>query len=937
MVSNEDLFHYVCSNAFSQATHAKVGSVYVTHDVTGDIELGAVESKVMDLIRSNDVIMFSKSTCPFCLELKRFFASKGVSFAAFEVNETSVGTQIMQVLKNKSGCGTVPNVFIKGESHGGCMDIKALETSGRLDVLLAPFVGKDKNKGPEVSAMGLLWFPETVNGHVVRLTSLLSSIYCILCVIFYRNYATRWAVFALALDYLARITYGASYSVIGSVSSALLVNVTPKWAAGPPKQFAALCGLFFSTFGAGLFLGGQRVGGAIVIALLAGAAACEGVVDFCFGCWMFGLGISFGIIPASVYQPYLNMVSDRKWAYAFMNEKRTFPTATKEHYFLPGQTEPSKVDLVRKDRLELEYKLQDVDVIRHTKIDFFAVPMAVAALAYFFKFTDNTSENSDFNGGFAYQVLAIVSVVLCGLIGIFYGLRMILYPHKIIKEWNHPSFGNYFSAITICITLYGLLLLPKSVNGGGALIWIGSVGQMFIAVIKLSDLIYKPFSDEFLNPSIMMAPVGNYICAIGFATFGLEYDGPDLRGNVNYLYLARMWFAIATLFAIVLFTLTLKRSFNDHYSDNRTRPTLWVWLATSSVAGPAYVAISNDPTAGTGVFFQCLWYISLFFFTVFGIGWIRNFFSYVPDMSIWIIPFSLSAFAMSTIQYQIYADSQLFTTLSIISGAVACGSMAVTGGQTLSWLFDLSLFTPRPKWGPMTFMKLSHEAFRVAGPKLVTMLNGIDGNNAFAIAELLDQFTAFFAAYEEHGKHEEQVIFPRVRRYFPNLNPSMSEEHQFEHAGLEKMLHAIEQYQSANKESAEEATKAAVELLTLLKENFPAWNDHFQNHMRNEENTVTVAVRKYVPIDYQKQMTNEAFELTSGTTWRTVFPYMIKHLPVPAWKSRYIRTFIWANPMRAQEIGLMLYPNLDTVSWSFLAREIPEIVPRGLSGYSRYY
>jgi hypothetical protein len=126
----------------------------------------------------------------------------------------------------------------------------------------------------------------------------------------------------------------------------------------------------------------------------------------------------------------------------------------------------------------------------------------------------------------------------------------------------------------------------------------------------------------------MMAPVGNYINAIGLGVFGLVYDGPNERGWVNYLYVARLWFAIASLFAIVLFTVTFKRSFHDHYSDARNRPTLYIWLATASVAGPAYLAVADSALAGNSLFFQSLWYIALFFFTIFGVGWLYNFFQY---------------------------------------------------------------------------------------------------------------------------------------------------------------------------------------------------------------------------------------------------------------------------------------------------------------------
>lgn len=36
-------------------------------DATQDIETGSLESKVDELINTHDVIVFSKSTCPFCL------------------------------------------------------------------------------------------------------------------------------------------------------------------------------------------------------------------------------------------------------------------------------------------------------------------------------------------------------------------------------------------------------------------------------------------------------------------------------------------------------------------------------------------------------------------------------------------------------------------------------------------------------------------------------------------------------------------------------------------------------------------------------------------------------------------------------------------------------------------------------------------------------
>jgi hypothetical protein len=56
-------------------------------------------------------------------------------------------------------------------------------------------------------------------------------------------------------------------------------------------------------------------------------------------------------------------------------------------YVLPlCQTEESCVDLIRKDRYETEYKLQDIHV-KNVTVDFFAFPMTIAGLALVFKFT----------------------------------------------------------------------------------------------------------------------------------------------------------------------------------------------------------------------------------------------------------------------------------------------------------------------------------------------------------------------------------------------------------------------------------------------------------------------------------------------------------------------------------------------------------------------
>eukprot|EP01038_Epipyxis_sp_PR26KG_P006363 gene6363-8763_t len=914
--------------------------------VSTNVDSNQVKEKIQELLDTNPVIMFSKTTCPFCFELKRTLVSYGVNFAVFEVNQAQNYTEISNELATISKIKTFPNLFINKTSVGGCSDCKELEYTGKFQSVIAPYRTRPGNTEHKLSNYGLLWFPEVINGRVAQLTGLLSSIYCILCIIFYKRDATPWAVLALAIDYFLRFTFGATYSVGGSVSMALLSRIPPRFAAGPPKQFAAFCGVFFSVFGAGLYLANQRVGGAIVIAMLAAASGLEGVFDFCLGCVFFGLAINLNILPKSLYQPYCNMLQARKYAYDYTTKKRDLDHAINSHH---NEINHTPVDLIRKVRQDFEYKLNDFHLIKHCRVEFFGCPMAIAALAYCFKLTSNAYADSTgrYDTGIAYEVLGIVSVILAGIVLVLYGLRFVLYPKKVIKDWRHPIYGHFFSTISIFIVLIGLLYLPREdgYHGGGALIWIGAIIQMLITVFKVAELVYTRVAEEFLSPQIMMGPVGNYIAAVGFCVWQLDYSGDNHIGKVNYVELARLWFGVASLFAITFFVITFRKSVLDHHSENRSRPTLFIWLATSSIVGPAYYAVSAyDAAVGNGVFYQSMWCISLFFFVIVSYGMVFNFYTYEKDMGIWIVPFSFSAFALNTIQYdRIIGDViGLFNVLSIITLTIASVSTAVCGATTLSWVCDLTLFLPRNKWGPISFMKLTHEAIRFYLPKLGEQLSSVSAENTNSLKSFLVEFNAFQTMFMEHSQHEDLVVFPAARRFFPGFNAKMDKDHEALHTSLDAIVAQVARINGAFSETGENDVEGGhrgvlLDALGNLTTLVPAFAALIEPHLEDEENSVTCIARKYFSIELQMEISRKVFDLTSIDNWRVVMPFVISNLPIPMWKVRYVKTFVWAYPFRAQEIGLILYHGLDDVTWLFLSREIPELVPRGLYNHKRIY
>ena len=313
-------------------------------------------------------------------------------------------------------------------------------------------------KSNPIGSMGLFYFPETVNNIVVRLNGFFTFSIALLCVIFYTNKTTPWVMLFLAIDFSSRLMYGATVSPLGTGAMLLALPFKPVYACGPPKQFASFCGLFFSGTAAGLwlgirlvlstfyssfytwFVGGYPIGGAVVSAVLAGAALLEWAFNFCAGCFIFGYAVRFKVVPKSVYHAYLNMLDYRRFTFDFNNPSLAssvrLPIPERERIALSGQKEESPVDLIVKKRVESTYKAQDVDILRHARVDLFAIPMTLVTLGFCYQLTANGFESRSDPGKFigqwdtinAFYVLTVAALVLYILIAILYIAHFLVFP-----------------------------------------------------------------------------------------------------------------------------------------------------------------------------------------------------------------------------------------------------------------------------------------------------------------------------------------------------------------------------------------------------------------------------------------------------------------------------------------------------------------------------
>jgi glutaredoxin 3 len=81
------------------------------------------------------VELYTKGHCPYCNRAKSLLGQKGVTFTDFEID---VNPDLRPgMIERANGRTTVPQIFI-GETHvGGCDELFALESAGKLDALLA--------------------------------------------------------------------------------------------------------------------------------------------------------------------------------------------------------------------------------------------------------------------------------------------------------------------------------------------------------------------------------------------------------------------------------------------------------------------------------------------------------------------------------------------------------------------------------------------------------------------------------------------------------------------------------------------------------------------------------------------------------------------------------------------------------------------------------
>lgn len=80
------------------------------------------------------IIIYTKSYCPYCDRAKQLFKIKSLEFTEISVEHDQALFE--EMVAKTGGRRTVPQIFINNQHIGGCDDLMLLNQTGKLDQAL---------------------------------------------------------------------------------------------------------------------------------------------------------------------------------------------------------------------------------------------------------------------------------------------------------------------------------------------------------------------------------------------------------------------------------------------------------------------------------------------------------------------------------------------------------------------------------------------------------------------------------------------------------------------------------------------------------------------------------------------------------------------------------------------------------------------------------
>jgi len=80
------------------------------------------------------ITVYSGPSCPYCERAKALLKQKNAAFE--EINVRADAAKLAEMMEKTGGKRSIPQIFIGDRHIGGCDDLYALNSAGKLDALL---------------------------------------------------------------------------------------------------------------------------------------------------------------------------------------------------------------------------------------------------------------------------------------------------------------------------------------------------------------------------------------------------------------------------------------------------------------------------------------------------------------------------------------------------------------------------------------------------------------------------------------------------------------------------------------------------------------------------------------------------------------------------------------------------------------------------------
>lgn len=231
-------------------------------------------------------------------------------------------------------------------------------------------------------------------------------------------------------------------------------------------------------------------------------------------------------------------------------------------------------------------------------------------------------------------LLLPVTALFVIFLGLFIG-KLLFFKEELQKDLQHPVRLNFLAAISISLSLLGLLYLDYA-TPLAKILWLSSAALHFLFTLYIISTWMHRSSLELpqMTPAWFIPAVGNIVMPLAGVSLG-------------FVELSWFFFSVGLLFWLILLTIVMQRIFFHPPLPDRLAPTLLIWLAPPAVGFLSYEMLQGGHL---DAFARLLYYVGLFMAALF-IFQINYFRKLSFAMSWWGYSFPVAALTNATFHF----------------------------------------------------------------------------------------------------------------------------------------------------------------------------------------------------------------------------------------------------------------------------------------------